>query len=188
MKNVSILALVFVVTLGVAGLQATPSVGGEEPQITLKVRKQPLGQILKTITTQTGYSVNLEEQYKSLLVSGTFNSVPVSKFFRRALKGKSSIITISPEQRSIVVQTAIKSKYASQSARQEQYPVQVIDTTMLEQSNVLISEQYNDYLPEQMGGIFELDNNFPPKKSGNDKHIVDSQTGRPWEEIEELLN
>ena len=175
-------------TLGVTGLRAAPNSGSEEPQVTLKLRRQPLGQVLEKITIQTGYTVDLEEQYRDLLVSGTFNSVPVSKFFRRALKGKSSIITINPEQKSIIVQTAIKSGYDSQLPSQEQYSAQVIDTTMLEKNNSLTYEQYSDYLPEQMGGLHELDNHFPPRTSGNNKHIVDSQTGKPWKEIEELLN
>ena len=111
----------------------------------------------------------------------------LSKFFRRALKGKSSIITISSEQKSIEIQTVAKSKRVNPLPSQDEVFGTIIDQSMLEPSSVMNEVNY-DVHSEQLGSIFELDNTFPPKSSGNNKHIVDSQTGRPWNEIDELMN
>ena len=184
--------LTLIVTFGylatTINVQAAPIFSNEEPKVTFQLRRQSLGQVIEKIASQTGYTIEMEKQLESQLVSGNFSSVPVSELFRQALKGKSSIIIISPEQKSIVVQTAIKSEYTRQPPSQSQDIIHVIDTTMLEQKSSISNEQYHDYLPEQMGGIHELDNNFPPKISGNDKHIVDPQTGKPWNQIDELMN
>lgn len=168
-------------------VQSAPTFSNDEPEITFKLSQHPLGQVIEKVASQTGYTIEMERQYEGQLVSGNFQSVPVSEFFRRALKGKSSIIVISPEQKSIVVRSFIKGKDTGISTGQSQEIVHIIDTTTPEQQSPISNGPYADYLPEQLGGIHELDNNFTPKISGNDKHIIDPQTGQPWNEIDELM-
>jgi hypothetical protein len=56
----------------------------------------------------------------------------------------------------------------------------------LNDDQTFVATEFRDYHPSQMGGINELDNNFSIVESGNDKHIIDSQTGLPWSMVDEL--
>ena len=167
-------------------VQSSPASSNEEPQVTFKLTKQSLGRAMEEIVSQTGYSIEMEKQYESRLVSGEFRSIPVSHFFTQALEGISSVIIVNPEQKLIVVKT-LESKFTGQLQTKNQYIIPVNDAAMLEQKNSSTNEYYDNYLPEQLGGIHELDNNFPPKVPSNDKHIVDPQTGMPWDQVEQLM-
>jgi len=75
-----------------------------EPRISLTARNEPLGDVLETITRDTGYRFNLNGKWKDYPVSATIANLPLEKGLKRLLRSLNhSIIWESDEIVTITV-------------------------------------------------------------------------------------
>ncbi len=74
--------------------------------VTLKVKKKPLGDVVKQIQLQTGYMVKLDDDCSQLQVTGFFHSVSVETFLKRVLTGHNIFVVVDDEKRLITVRQA----------------------------------------------------------------------------------
>lgn len=58
----------------------------QDPVITLTAEKVPLGDILNTITQETGYTFNLNKDWRDYPVSATIDNLPLEKGLKRLLR------------------------------------------------------------------------------------------------------
>lgn len=155
----------------VGNVSAAATITEEELLVTFNLKQIPMKNVIDMITTQTGYTVNLEEKLVNFPVSGEFSSVEVTSFFNQVLKRKNPFITISPKEKTITVRTGSSGKYSDLAINRSENNTKINDKSKI----------------GKLGGIYELDKGSPPKVSNDNKHIIDSQTGKPWNEVEELL-
>ena len=57
-----------------------------DPLISLTAKNEPLGDVLETITRETGYRFNLNDQWMDHPVSATINGLPLEKGLKRLLR------------------------------------------------------------------------------------------------------
>lgn len=183
---VTILLSFFLYFPPVGTASATPTTAEGELHVTFKLKQTPMTKVVDMITTQTGYTVTLEEKLENLPVSGEFTSVEVTSFFKQALKGKNLFIIISPKVKTITVRMASNSKVFNLATNTPENKPRTTDKSRFEEPGKVYED--SKILPGiELGGVYELDNNFPPTISGDNGHITDPQTGKPWKEVEELL-
>lgn len=58
----------------------------QDPLISLTAEQEPLGDILETITQATGYTFNLNKEWREYPVSATIDNLPVEKGLKRLLR------------------------------------------------------------------------------------------------------
>ena len=58
----------------------------QDPLIVLTANQEPLGDILKTITQETGYTFNLNKDWRDYPVSATIDNLPLEKGLKRLLR------------------------------------------------------------------------------------------------------
>lgn len=164
---------------------AAPSDTNKELLVTFTLKQKPLKDVAAMITKQTGYTVKLEAELSDQLISGEYNSVEVSSFFNRALKMKNIFVIVSPVEKTIVVRTAGLDKGSKLAAKNES------ESKAFSQSTVDGSakgfKDNTNLSNSERGGVYELNNNFPIKAPDNDRHLIDSQTGKTWREAEKML-
>ncbi|GAB6909316.1 hypothetical protein DESC_970037 [Desulfosarcina cetonica] len=99
MKVISYLT-VFLVIVGIAGFSAMAQKqeAAKEPLITLSVKDEPLGDVLDTITAETGYQFKLNEQWQDWPVSATIGSLPLEKGLKRLLRSLNYTIVWESER------------------------------------------------------------------------------------------
>lgn len=83
--------LVFCLLLIIVGgtLSRQPAMAADspaEPLINLTVKNEPLGEVLDTITAETGYRFKLNSQWESHLVSATIGNLPLERGLKRLLR------------------------------------------------------------------------------------------------------
>lgn len=101
MKNIPCLifclSLLFIFgSLAVPVAMAQP--GAKEPLITLSVNDQPLGEVLDTITAETGYQFKLNSQWQDWPVSATIGNLPLEKGLKRLLRSLNHTIIWESER------------------------------------------------------------------------------------------
>ncbi|MDX2452548.1 hypothetical protein [Desulfosarcina sp.] len=87
MKPISCLILCIFCFVGSAAIH--PAMAQEataDPMISLTAQNEPLGDVLETITRDTGYRFNLNGKWKAHPVSATINDLPLEKGLKRLLR------------------------------------------------------------------------------------------------------
>ncbi|MFT5697855.1 MAG: hypothetical protein ACI8ZB_000709 [Desulforhopalus sp.] len=162
--------------------------------ISLELDQASMKNIVEIISKQTGYTVELDESLDNILVSGHYNSIKLETFLQRALKGSNSFFVISADNKTIIVKTATsqnntpirtppkRKKAKSQEERQDN----IISQPLINKTSPNIAVTRKNPLSTN-NGIHELNNNFSTTRSGNQKHLIDPQTDKSWEDIEKQL-
>lgn len=85
------------------------AVGAESQLLSLDARGESLGEVLKKISNNTGYSITVDPEWTGLPVSGSFKNLPVNQGLRRILANLNhSIFFDDANQRiSIVIKSFI---------------------------------------------------------------------------------
>ena len=81
--------LLFCFFCSVGGVAIHPAMAQDataDPLISLTVQNEPLGDVLETITQDTGYRFNLNGKWKEHPVSATLNDLPLEKGLKRLLR------------------------------------------------------------------------------------------------------
>lgn len=71
--------------------------------ISVSVKGTPLGEVMRTISLQTGYSIAIDERWKDIAVIGDFTHVTSVAFFNRVLRGKNLSIIFDDEKKLMTV-------------------------------------------------------------------------------------
>ena len=67
--------------------QAIGAESQDEPHISLKVKNQPLGDVLKIISLDTGFKFNLNDKWSSYPVNASIENMPLHRGLKLILKG-----------------------------------------------------------------------------------------------------
>ncbi|MEE4111174.1 MAG: hypothetical protein V2I40_00075 [Desulfobacteraceae bacterium] len=87
MKPIFFLLLCFFCSVGGAAIHpATAQDTTADPLISLTAQNEPLGDVLETITRDTGYRFNLNGKWKAYPVSATISGLPLEKGLKRLLR------------------------------------------------------------------------------------------------------
>jgi hypothetical protein len=87
MKPISCLIVCFFWFVGSAATHpAMAQDATADPLISLTAQNEPLGDVLETITRDTGYRFNLNGKWKAYPVSATINGLPLEKGLKRLLR------------------------------------------------------------------------------------------------------
>ena len=84
-----IFCLLFCFFCSVGGIAIHPAKAQDataDPQISLTAQNEPLGNVLETITRDTGYRFNLNGKWNEHPVSATINGLPLEKGLKRLLR------------------------------------------------------------------------------------------------------
>lgn len=155
-----------------------------EPLVTLSLKHEPMKNVVAEVVAQTGYIVEFDESLNEILITGEFESIKLTTFFRKILKNKNPFITVSEEEKIIAIQTVLSSKAETNLPRRIQdKTVSIVEPQNTTQRN----EGWSSNSNERLGGIDELPPLPPTKPSGNTNHIIDPQTGKNWNEAEQML-
>lgn len=71
---------------GIVGLPVAALDAPDEPRITLSVNNQPLGDVLDTIASETGYRFNLNDRWSDYPVSAVIRDLPLEQGLKRLLR------------------------------------------------------------------------------------------------------
>lgn len=71
--------------------------------ITVSAHGEPLGDVMKAVAIQTGYSIAIDERWKDFAVVGNFTNVTPGSFFNRVLRGKNLSIIYDDEKQTLFV-------------------------------------------------------------------------------------
>ena len=69
----------------------------EEPNISIEVQDQPLGEVLDIISQDTGYTFKVSNQWKDYSVNASIQSMPLNKGLNRILAGLNHVIIYESE-------------------------------------------------------------------------------------------
>ena len=64
----------------------------QDPEISLQITNKPLGDILETISQDTGYQFNLNDKWKDYQVSASNDNLPLERKLKRLLRSLNHII------------------------------------------------------------------------------------------------
>ena len=70
----------------------------EEPNISIEIQDQPLGEVLDIISQDTGYTFNVSSQWKDYSVNASIQSMPLNKGLNRILAGLNHVIIYESEK------------------------------------------------------------------------------------------
>lgn len=70
----------------------------EEPNISIEIQDQPLGEVLDIISQDTGYTFNVSRQWKDYSVNASIQSMPLNKGLNRILAGLNHVIIYESEK------------------------------------------------------------------------------------------
>jgi len=116
-------ALVFILSLLYFHVGIIQQVSGseikKEPHISLKAENQPLGDVLKKITLETGFKFKLNDQWSSYPVNASIKDVPIHKGLQLILRGLNHAI-IYESDKSIKILVYEK----GDSRQSDSYPIQ----------------------------------------------------------------
>jgi hypothetical protein len=96
-----IFCLLFCVFCFVGSAVIHPAMAQEataDPMISLTAQNEPLGDVLETITRDTGYRFNLNGKWKAHPVSATINDLPLEKGLKRLLRSLNHSIVWESER------------------------------------------------------------------------------------------
>jgi hypothetical protein len=100
MKTAACLVLCMLCFLGGVAIQpAMAQNAATDPLINLAANNQPLGDVLATITRDTGYRFNLNGKWKDHPVSATINGVPLEQGLKRLLRSLNHTIIWESDKR-----------------------------------------------------------------------------------------
>jgi hypothetical protein len=85
----------------------------EDPSISLTAKNQPLGDVLESITQETGYQFNLNPQWEDYPVSATITNLPLDKGLKRLLRSLNHSIVWESDK---IVTITVFGKVDSRSA------------------------------------------------------------------------
>jgi hypothetical protein len=92
---------------------------GDEPNISLKVENQPLGEVLKKIASDTGFKIKLNKQWSIYPVNASIEDMPLHQGLKLILRGLNhAIIYESDKSIKIVVYEEVDSRQT------DSYPIQ----------------------------------------------------------------
>jgi hypothetical protein len=99
--------------------QAIGSESQDEPHISLKVKNQRLGNVLKKITLETGFKFELNDQWSTYPVNASIENMPLNRGLKLILQGLNhAIIYESDKSIKIVVYGKVDSR------KTDSYPIQ----------------------------------------------------------------
>jgi len=99
--------------------QAIGAESQDEPHISLKVKNQPLGDVLKQITLDTGFKFKLNDKWSIYPVNASIENMPLHRGLKLILQGLNhAIIYESDESIKIVVYGKVDSR------KTDSYPIQ----------------------------------------------------------------
>jgi hypothetical protein len=87
-------ACFFMLAFPAGGAPAT----GDEP-VTLNVQDKPLGEVLQTISKETGYEFTIAKEWLDFTVSASFNALPLHKALKRIFGDLSNAIVYGSDKR-----------------------------------------------------------------------------------------
>lgn len=73
--------------------------------ISLDLDNQELKDVLMTISTQTGFTVNVDSDWISNKVTGNYSKISVENFFHRILRGNNISVLVNEDEKSITVRS-----------------------------------------------------------------------------------
>lgn len=95
MKTVICLIICFFIPLSYGSgsiRQAMAQNTTQDPEINLTIKNKPLGDILETISQDTGYQFNLNDKWKDYQVSASNDNLPLERKLKRLLRSLNHII------------------------------------------------------------------------------------------------
>lgn len=179
------------------------SVFSDEALISLTFQDKPLGEVVRRLAEDLDYSIEIDAASSSTIVSGDYNGVPIDQFFDKVLGGRDYILIEDKQRRWVFVKAYLNPNH---SGHDVSFPTDIAggrDVTpnprlgdqpglmSLESANEIddvYSTPFQSYHLSRMGGIEELDTDLPITESADDKHIIDSQTGLPWNFLDDDRN
>lgn len=115
MRGIWLIVLGFVFVLPVKDIEAepvTPVLSSiQQATITLEIHNERIQEVLEHIAKETGFTMMYGEQLAGKKISGKFNNVSLEEVIRRIFKGESYTLTVSPEEKIIIVKTYGVQKY-----------------------------------------------------------------------------
>lgn len=93
-----IMMLLFLITEGTFINQVRGQELTEEPNISIEIQDQPLGEVLDIISQDTGYTFNVSRQWKDYSVNASIQSMPLNKGLNRILAGLNHVIIYESEK------------------------------------------------------------------------------------------
>lgn len=170
------LSFLYILTLVPSACKASQAT---DVHVSFTLNQTPLKNVVKMINNQTGYAVFLDENLENIKISGNYNSIKLETFLNRVLK-ENFIYIISDTDKTIDVHT-----FASNFTQKALLPT--LNNTP--RSNDLSNNEttYQTDSRETYIDVYTSDDISPPHTSEEDTLIIDSQTGKPWEEVEEIL-
>ena len=117
--------------------QAIGSELQDEPHISLKVKNQPLRDVLKTITLDTGFKIKLNDQWGDYPVNASIENIPLHRGLSFVLKGLNHVIIYESDKSIKIV------VYGEADSR-------ITDSPSIQQSSTQIqnNQQEHDYSSE----------------------------------------
>ena len=89
MKIIDALFFCLLITVGIGGAvmpTAAVQAADAEPRISLAIKDKPLGEVLETLTGDTGYHFKLNSQWQDYPVSASITNLPLEQGLKRLLR------------------------------------------------------------------------------------------------------
>ena len=83
----------------------------QQTTITLEIHNETIQEVLEQVARETGLTMMYGEQLAGKKISGNFHNVSLEEVIRRIFKGESYTLTVSPEEKIIIVKTYGVQKY-----------------------------------------------------------------------------
>lgn len=174
-----IIILTYLVVVGEVAAETL----SEEPRFTLNFEQEPMQNVVKMLENQTGYTISYDQKFQKQLVTGEFQDVKITAFFLKVLHKQNPFITISTQDKTISIQTAL----SASTNTKLRIPKESQNVSKVTQKRRIMPENGLAISKSQRGDIFELPPTPPATVSGNDDHLIDPQTGENWDAVEQML-
>ncbi|MEA3469836.1 MAG: hypothetical protein U9R57_16665 [Thermodesulfobacteriota bacterium] len=94
----------------VDGYAASEHQVSDVPRVNISGDNRPLKDIVREVSKQSGYRIEISESLLSIKVSGEFVDVDISTFFRRLMRGSDVFQVIDQESKAILVYTTLRNQ------------------------------------------------------------------------------
>ena len=137
MKVLSVVSMLCVLIISAYGYSsAAEKEDSQIPTVTFRLRDVKMDEIMKGVSKQVGYTVQIEGEFKDDLVSGKYTNVSLDKFFHRIFKHRNVVVDIDTNQKKVFVYLfngTLRKEYVKFQAKDDQ-------DSNLPLSNVSLSE------------------------------------------------
>lgn len=146
MKFFCIFSLLQVLILSSCGYgQAVEKKNVQLPTVTLKMLDVKVEKIIKDVSEQVGYTVQIEGELKDEVVSGRYIDVSLDQFFHRIFKHRNVVVDIDTHEKKVLVHlfnSSIGGKFVNGHVTQDK-------DSILALSNVSLSELDDIFVKEE---------------------------------------